>query len=80
MTAYTSKWRTPLLAAAVGGLLAAPWPAWAQQPAAQPLPPGSPFLGQPDTEAAKNLRPVAAPPLPTALDKLPTDKLIVPKG
>ena len=48
--------------------------------AAQPLPPGSPLLGRPDTEAAKKLAPIAPPPLPTAADKLPLDKLKVPTG
>src|SRR5215475_2386497 len=51
----------------------------AQQPA-QPLPPGSPLIGRPDTEAAQKLAPVAPPPLATAPDKLPTAKLTVPQG
>src|SRR5439155_10276076 len=50
----------------------------AQQPA--PLPPGSPLTGRPDTEAAKKLAPVAPPPVATAADKLPIDKLKAPKG
>src|ERR1700760_4994731 len=45
-----------------------------------PLPPGSPLIGQPDNEAASKLRPVAGPPLATAADKLPLDKLKVPQG
>lgn len=44
------------------------------------LPPGSPFIGRPDTAAAQKLVPIPPPPLPTALDKLPTDKLKVPAG
>src|SRR5262249_42967639 len=54
----------------------------AQQPApaASPLPPGSPLIGQPDNEAAAKLRPQVAPPLATAADKLPTAKLKVPQG
>ena len=56
---------------------AAPAPSAA---AAQPLPPGSPLLGRPDTEAAKKLAPVAPPPVPTAADKLPLDKLKVKDG
>jgi glucose/arabinose dehydrogenase len=52
----------------------------AAPPAAQPLPPGSPLLGRPDTEAAKKLAPIAPPPVPTAADKLPLDKLKVPAG
>jgi len=77
MTRMTSL-RTLLLTGACLGLLTAA-PARAQQPA-QPLPPGSPLIGQPDTEAAKKLAPVPGPPLPTAADKLPLDKLKVPKG
>ena len=45
-----------------------------------PLPPGSPLIGRPDGAAAAKLVPVPPPPLPTALDKLPLDKLKVPKG
>jgi len=56
---------------------AAPAPSAA---AAQPLPPGSPLLGRPDTEAAKKLAPVAPPPVPTAADKLPLDKLKAKAG
>jgi len=48
--------------------------------AAQPLPPGSPLIGRPDSEAAQKLAPVAAPPLAAAADKLPTAKLKVPAG
>jgi glucose/arabinose dehydrogenase len=51
----------------------------AQQPA-QPLPPGSPLIGRPDTEEAKKLAPIAPSPIPTAADKLPVDKLKAPKG
>ena len=53
--------------------------AFAQQ-AAQPLPPGSPMIGRPDSEAAQKLAPVVAPPLPAAADKLPLAKLKVPAG
>jgi glucose/arabinose dehydrogenase len=51
-------------------------------PAAQPpaLAPGSPLIGRPDTSEAKKLAPVAPPPIPTAADKLPVDKLKVPTG
>jgi glucose/arabinose dehydrogenase len=52
----------------------------AQQASPSPLPPGSPLIGQPDNEAASKLRPVAGPPLATAADKLPLDKLKVPQG
>src|SRR5260221_8922045 len=50
----------------------------AQQQA--PLPPGSPLIGRPDTDAEKRLAPVAPPPIPTTADKLPVDKLKTPKG
>jgi glucose/arabinose dehydrogenase len=36
-------------------------------------------LGRPDTEEAKRLAPIAPPPIPTAADKLPLDKLKAPK-
>jgi glucose/arabinose dehydrogenase len=52
----------------------------AAQAPAQPLPPGSPLIGRPDTEAAQKLAPVAPPPLAAAADKLPLDKLKVPAG
>jgi glucose/arabinose dehydrogenase len=71
---------TLLLAAASGQALAQPTtPAPAQPPvaAAAPLPPGSPMIGRPDTDAAKKLAPIAPPPLPTAAEKLPLDKLKV---
>src|SRR5262249_60316742 len=49
--------------------------------AAQPLPPGSPLIGRPDSNpAAAKLAPVAPPPLAASADKLPTAKLKVPKG
>src|SRR6185437_1281653 len=52
----------------------------ASPPAAAPLPPGSPLIGQPDNEAAQKLRPQVAPPLAAAPDKLPVAKLKVPQG
>ena len=79
--------RSLLLAATMVASMAA-WPAAAQQPpaagapaAAQPLPPGSPLIGRPDSNpAAAKLAPVAPPPLAASADKLPTAKLKVPKG
>ena len=44
----------------------------------QPLPPA--LVGRPDSDAAKKLAPVAPPPIPTAADKLPLDKLKVKNG
>ena len=41
------------LAGTLGTLLVASWPVAAQQPAAAPLPPGSPLIGRPDTDEAK---------------------------
>src|SRR5436305_8771143 len=67
--------RGALLAGILGAMVAAA-PAAAQQP----LPPGSPLLGRPDSEAAKRLAPVAPPPLPTPADKLPLAKLKAPAG
>src|ERR1700733_5983643 len=56
-------------------------PATGAAPAAAPaLPPGSPLIGRPDSEAAAKLAPVSGPPLATAADKLPTAKLKVPPG
>ena len=55
-------------------------PAAAAPAAAPALPPGSPLIGRPDNEAAAKLAPVASPPLPAAVDKLPLAKLKVPAG
>jgi glucose/arabinose dehydrogenase len=63
-------------AAVFGGIFASSWSTLAQQP----LPPGSPLIGRPDTEAAMKLAPIAPPPIPTAADKLPVAKLKVPKS
>lgn len=72
--------RITMLAATFGGAVMAEMSAFAQQPAAQPLPPGSPLIGRPDSEAAMKLAPIAPPPIPVAADKLPVDKLKLPKG
>src|SRR5215468_3728612 len=76
--AYLSHRRGFVVAGTLATLLVAAGPAAAQQPA--PLPPGSPLIGRPDTDAAKKLAPVVPPPLPAAADKLPIDKLKAPKG
>jgi hypothetical protein len=56
-------------------------PPAATQGAAPALPPGSPLIGRPaDNEAAAKLAPVAPPPIPAAVDKLPLAKLKVPAG
>src|SRR5438045_9252229 len=67
-----------MLAGTLGAVLVTTPPVAAQQQA--PLPPGSPLIGRPDTDAAKKLAPVAPPPLVTAADKLPTAKLKAPNG
>ena len=60
---------------------AAPAPAAPRRaPAAAPLPPGSPLIGRPDSEAAAKLAPVAPPPIAAAADKLPIAKLKLPPG
>jgi glucose/arabinose dehydrogenase len=59
---------------------AAPAATPAPSAAPAPLPPGSPLIGRPGSEAAAKLAPVAPPPLPAAPDKLPTAKLKVPAG
>src|ERR1700758_5244850 len=75
---YLSRRRGFVLAGTLASLLVAAGPAAAQQQT--PLPPGSPFLGRPATERAKNPAPAVPPPLPAAADKLPVDKLKAPKG
>src|SRR5437773_9435238 len=66
------------LAGALGTALMTTPPVAAQRQAS--LPPGSPLIGRPDTDAAKRLAPVAPPPIPATADKLPIDKLKAPKG
>ena len=68
-----------VVAATAPGALAQQAPT-APAPAAtpQPLPPA--LVGRPDSDAAKKLAPVAPPPIPTAADKLPLDKLKVKNG
>ena len=65
-----------MLAGALGAALVTTPPVAAQQQA--PLPPGSPLIGRPDTDAAKRLAPVAPPPIPATADKFPIDKLKAP--
>jgi len=78
MQLLCSSRRCRLLAIA-GTLVVGAGSALAQQPEA-PLPPGSPLIGRPDSEEARKLAPIAPPPIPTAADKLPVDKLTAPKG
>jgi glucose/arabinose dehydrogenase len=69
-----------LAVASCGPALAQQAPPTPPATGAAPLPPGSPLIGRPDTEAAKRLAPVLPPPLPTAADKLPLDKLKAKAG
>src|SRR6266481_7507703 len=86
MMICSSAPRSVLLAGAFVGLFT--FGAVAQQPAdpapaataAPALPPGSPLIGRPASEAAAKLAPVAPPPIPAAPDKLPTAKLKLPPG
>jgi glucose/arabinose dehydrogenase len=89
MAFRSSTRRALLLAGTFGTLIAAAWPAAAQQtpapaaPAAAPaLPPGSPLIGRPDTEAAMKLAPVVAPPIAASADKVAAvpGKLTLAKG
>jgi glucose/arabinose dehydrogenase len=61
-----------------------PAPSAAPAPAATPPgragPPGSALYDRPEHEGAKKLAPVAPPPIPTAADKLPVNKLKLPAG
>jgi glucose/arabinose dehydrogenase len=75
--------RAALLAGTLGILAVLAHPAAAQQqpapaakPAEAPLPPGSPLIGRPNTEAAMKLAPVAAPPIPASAEKV---QAVVPK-
>ena len=76
----SSRFARHLLTAAATAALLAAIPAAAQQQLPNPLPPGHPLLGRPDTEGAKKLAPVAPPPIPTPADQLPTAKLKAPAG
>jgi len=78
--------RALLRAGTLAAAFAVALPAMAQQPAA-PLPkpgtpgaPNQPLYGRPDNEAAIKLAPVPAPPIAAAVNKLPVDKLKLPKG
>jgi glucose/arabinose dehydrogenase len=67
-----------LIAAA---LFALATPVAAQAPAAQlPGAPWSPLDGRPETEGAMRLTPLFGPPVPARPERLPVDRLRVPKG
>jgi glucose/arabinose dehydrogenase len=92
MIRCASRRRGLLLAGTITAVLAA-WPATAQQPAAPPAPAAAPATqataptpaptwaqGRPDAALEAKLAPIAPPPIATAADKLPIEKLKVPKG
>src|SRR6266536_43508 len=81
--------RRGLLLAGTITVVVAAWPAVAQQPGTQPAVPGpaapaSPpppwAQGRPDAAIEAKLAPIAPPPIATAADKLPVEKLKAPKG
>ena len=90
MTLNASIGRRLLRAGTIAATFAA-WPAVAQQPAPQPAAPAAaaptgpaaapPWAqGRPEAAIRVPLAPIAPPPIPTAADKLPIEKLKAPKG
>ncbi len=84
---FNSKSPLRMTLAAVGILLVTALPVMAQQPAAAAKPPaGPPGMSTIDrsnpatSNQDGNLKPHPTPPLPTALEKLPLDKLKLPPG
>jgi glucose/arabinose dehydrogenase len=81
-----AAYRGMLVAVGAGALLWTAPPVQAQEdpkgpPAVEnPAPPEGPLMGRPETPGAHALAPIAAPPLATPEDKLPTDKLKLPDG
>jgi len=67
--------RALLLAGTVGSILAA-----CSAAAQQPSPPPTWQQGRPEAAGQSTLAPVAPPPIPTAADKLPLDRLQLAKG
>jgi glucose/arabinose dehydrogenase len=90
MNVIRSHPRSLLLAALAAAIIAGAAPVGAQQPAANPAPPTPsaqaptaqpPWAqGRPNSPAVADLAPVAPPPIPTPVDKLPLAKLKLPKG
>ena len=95
MTRSSAVCRHVLFAGALGTILVATsWPLVAQQPTASPPPSTSTaapaalpaptmqsvLADRPKSEAAQKLAPVTPPPIATAADKIPVDKLKAPKG
>ena len=90
MTLNASIGRRLLRAGTIAATFAA-WPAVAQQPAPQPAAPAAaaptgpaaapPWAqGRPEAAIGVPLAPIAPPPIATAADKLPLEKLKAPKG
>ena len=69
-----------LLAGTIGTLAVAVCLAAAQQTPAAPEAPPPWAQGRPEAAIGAKLAPIVPPPLPTAVDKLPTEKLKAPKG
>jgi glucose/arabinose dehydrogenase len=78
MTTGSSSKFGQLLAGAICTLVVANWPALAQPATTSSEPPPPWAQGRPNADI--RLAPVTPPPLATAADKLPVDKLKVPKG
>src|SRR5712671_4749865 len=90
MTLNASIGRRLLRAGTIAATFAA-WPAIAQQPAPQPAAPAAaaptgpaaapPWAqGRPEAAIGVPLAPIVPPPIPTAADKLPIEKLKAPEG
>jgi glucose/arabinose dehydrogenase len=81
-----AAYRTMLVAVGASALLLTAPSIQAQDdpkgpPAVQNPPPAEgPLMGRPETPGAHALAPIAAPPLATPADKLPTAKLKLPEG
>src|SRR5262245_48378198 len=69
-----------LLAGTIGAFAVAVCRAAAQQPPAAPEAPPPWAQGRPEAAIGANLAPIAPPPLPTVVDKMPIAKLKAPKG
>src|SRR5262244_3023523 len=80
MIIYSASRHLLLLAGTIGTLAVAVCPVAAQQPTAAPEAPPPWAQGRPETAIGANLAPIVPPPLPTTTDKLPIEKLKLPKG
>ncbi len=78
MQAMTAVSRCLRTAAGAGLLLGAA--AALAQAAPAPAPVNPALVGRPDNDDARKLAPIAPPPIPTAADRLPLDKLRAPQG